>query len=247
MKGGYYNIMINKLDIFIYLEMLFKKSMHNITKEELLNVSTIVIEYKEFDNLGDQIELSQVLHLLPNLKKVTIKNKHITANILADLSLVDLESLSFENCSISNDFTLKTFENLKELFITNCALLDYSILDTINKKIKKIAIINPIDEKIIDISHFLNYLELNELFLERCVVENIDKVSNLSNLKVISLLWSDIVDIHNISVFLNLRELEDVYLSKYYEDLEEVRNLSSQKNVYYDLKHLVFGDNKKNL
>ena len=41
--------MISKFDIIIYLETLLKKNIKNITKEELLNVKSITLEFKESD------------------------------------------------------------------------------------------------------------------------------------------------------------------------------------------------------
>lgn len=239
--------MINKFDILIYLETLFNKSFEKITEEELLSVTRITVEFSDTINLENQIELPQLLYLLPNIKQITISNKHVSKELLDKLFASKIESLSFKNCSISSKCTLDKFENLTELRMINCALLDYTILRSLNKYIRKIAIINPTDSKEIDMTYFSSFTELNELYLEKCIVKNIDKILGLQNLRIISLLLSDIVDPNNISTFLNLRNLKDIYISRRYENLREVKTLSFNKNVYYDLRHLVLVDDIKNL
>lgn len=239
--------MIDKIDILMYLEMLFNKSASEITSEELLNVTTIAIEFSDTISPENQIGISQLLSFLPNIRSITIKNKNISKELIEKLSAIKIESLSFENCSISNNCSLDKFVDLYELRLTNCSLLSFSILSSLNRNIKNISILNPIDEKNIDMTFFSKFTELNELYLEKCVVQNLNKISQLQNLKTLSLLWSEIVDTNHISTLSNLRELKDVYVSRCYESLGEVRTLSQNKNVYYDLNHLVLENNAKGL
>lgn len=234
--------MINKLSILMYLELLFNKPINKITQDELKKVSTITLEYSENGNLEDKIKLSQIINMLPNLKRLTIKNKIISNNLIDELSMLNLESLSFENCSINSIVSLEKFNNLNELHIRNSSLLNYSILKTLNKDINKIFIQNPADENEVDFSLLSNYVKLNELYLEKCIIKNINKILSLQNIKILSMLWSEIVDVDDISLLLNLNNLEDIYISKYYENLESVKQLSLRKNVYYNLNHFALDE-----
>lgn len=231
--------MINKLSILMYLELLFNKPVNKITQDELKKVSTITLEYNENGNSEDEIKLSQIINMLPNLKRLTIKNKIISNSLIDELSILNLESLSFENCSINSIVSLEKFNNLNELYIRNSSLLNYSILKTLNKDINKIFIQNPTDENEVDFSLLSNYVRINELYLEKCIIKNINKILSLQNLKILSVLWSQIVDVDDINLLLNLNNLEDIYISKYYESLESVKQLSLRKNVYYNLNHFV--------
>lgn len=234
--------MLNKINIIMYLETLFNKQFNEISKEELQNVSTITFEYSDTIDEENQNDLIQILQILPNLKKITIKNKIISMDLFDELSKLKIEVLSLDQCSLNNDITLSQFSYLQELNLTRCFLLDFSILDSINSKISKIYISNPFDEKMIDIIHFINYSELKELYLEKCTVKNVEKISDLQNLKVVSFLFSDILDIEHITTLLSIKKLQEVYLSEYYSNLEEVKIIASQKKVYYNLNHLVFND-----
>ncbi len=225
--------------------MLFNKPYSKITSRELSEILNILLEFSDTLDENNQIELSQIIQLLPNLKRITISNSSITNNYINQLSILKIESLLFENCSFSENVCLKNFNNLKDLNFYKCALLDYNILNDLNKEIVKISIINPIDENVIDMNIFINYLNLAELYLENCVIQNINVISKLQNLKIVSFLWSDIVEINKINVLLTLKKLNDIYLSDNYKELDEVKELSSKKHIYFNLNHLVYDDEER--
>ena len=205
--------MINKFQIIIYLEMILKKQFKQMSIEELID-------------------------LLPNLKSIIINNSFVNKNIIDKIKKLKLEKIEFKNCGIENNTSLKDFNNLKELKLINCDMLSYEILKDLSKNLLKVRITNPMDEDLIDLNDIKDYINLEELIIEKCKIKNTNSLENFHNLKLLSLLNSNIDDINQIAVISKLDNLSDVYVPVEYKDENVIKSLN--KNVYFDTSHLVF-------
>ncbi len=226
--------MLSKFNIMMYLEMLFKKSINDITQNELEKVTDLPIEFMRKDNNEDQLSFDEVMGLFPNLKKLTLVNTIISQPFIDRLSLLNLDFLTFDRCSIRSDTSFQTLSSLKEIAIVNCSVLSYEFLKSINNGLSNLSIQNPMDETIVDISQLLYLKNLQSLTLEKCVVNNVDRLREISSLERISFLGSDINSIENNSVFSELPKLKELYISECYNDLD----VPSSVSVYYNLNHL---------
>lgn len=231
--------MISKFDIIMYLETLLKKNIKNITKEELLNVKSITLEFKESDYDEENFDLHDIIKIFPNLEKINLKNGKIDRTTLKILSMVKLKSLSLINCGIQSGLSFQNLLYLKELSIINSSVLNYDFLKTLSKDLKVLLIRNPLDETLINISDIKQYSELSNLYLEKCVVDNIDELISFSELSTLSLLWSDINSIDDSDVFCKIPSLNELYISDCYCTPSLIKKIPKYVNIYKNLNHLV--------
>ena len=117
-------------------------------------------------------------------------------------------------------------------------MLSYEILKDLSKNLLKVRITNPMDEDLIDLNDIKDYINLEELIIEKYKIKNTNSLENFHNLKLLSLLNSNIDDINQIAVISKLDNLSDVYLPVEYKDENVIKSLN--KNVYFDTRHLVF-------
>lgn len=171
--------------------------------------------------------------MLPNLKKVKIKNQLITQVLLNELSLLHLEQLSLENCNLRDNLSFNKLMYLNELSLVNCSFVNDNIFKNLNSNLKSISIINPFDENIIDLTIFTQYNQLASLILEKCIVNNLIALNDLPKLQILSLLYSDISSENELNVLLNLPKLNTLYISEDYQDLEIVQQLMKKINVHF--------------
>ncbi len=228
--------MISKFDIEKYLEIVFRKNIINITKNEMLNLNCITLEFKKTQEDEKTLELSDIIKLFPNLKKIILKNAIINQKILKDLSTIKIEYLEFVNCSIQDEISFKELSFLKELSTTSCSMLNFRFIQTLNSQIQTIIIRKPIDEKTIDISIISNYVNLKNLILENCIIDSIEKLTEFQKLEKLSLLWSEIKQHENINVFNNLPLLKELYISDY--SPEFAKKIPPTIKIYRDYNHL---------
>lgn len=233
---------MTKFELTMYLETLFKKNISKITKEELNSVKTLSIDFND-NNEKDLLEFNEIISILPNLNKITIVNKKINKEDIDNLSTINIEYLKLEKCSIHGPLSLEPLTKIKEISLVNCIVLDFKFLCTMNENIKSISILNPIDEKLIDITYLLKYQKLKSLSLENCTINNINYISNFLYLEIVSLLWSNLYNQLDINIFTNLHNLKELYISCSDQDKENIQKKLPNISVYNNLDHLVIEEN----
>lgn len=233
---------MTKFALIMYLETLFKKNISKITKDELNSVKTLSIDFNDSKE-KDFLEFNEIITILPNLNKITIVNKKLTKEDIDNLSTINIEYLKLEKCSIRGPLSLEPLTQMKEISLVNCIVLDFKFLCTMNENIKSISIINPIDEKLIDITYLSKYKELTSLYLEKCTLNNVNYISNFPYLETISLLWSNPYNQLDSSIFTNFHNLKELYISCSEQDKEKLQKALPNVSVYNNLNHLVIEEN----
>jgi len=224
--------MIEKFDLIMYLETIYKKNIKDITEEEMLKVSSITLEKEKAE---DGFTLYEILKMFPNLKSIGLSNMNIDSKIIDTLSTSHIEELRLTNCILVNDVSLDKISTLRHLETFNCRNMGNDFYKRMNKNIKHLEIINQFDRKEIDILDIKDCKDIEELILEKGKIKNINELSNFSKLKSLSILWSRISNYQDTSFINNIPNLEELYLSKEYDDGMIPHNIK----VYHDLTHLV--------
>lgn len=191
------NIIINDPLIKDYLMYKLSKENAIFTKEDLLQIDELTINYNDKSTL-------KILSLFPNIKSLTIRNFSLynnDFNIL--LSLSNLNSLYFEFCSFENP-SLITSLSLKSLSLVSCNISDYSFIYSLND-LEELCLINAsIDLNMLSSFNNLSYLQLSysnifnsnislnlssleKLYIAHTNIYNLSFLNNLTNMKVLSI------------------------------------------------------------
>ena len=195
-------IMINNQNILNYVMFKLDKLENGFTKDELLKITEIVVNYHEEQEESSNFFLEFLK--FDNLKALTLRNGYIfnddyqfllkltnLTNITFDhcefenadlITSLKLNSLSIINCKINNYTFINLFQNLKSLTIINGKV-------SINKinTLKNLEYLNISYSTITDIESTLNINSLMELHLDNTNITDLTFINNLSNLKKLTI------------------------------------------------------------
>lgn len=195
-------IMINNQNILNYVMFKLDKLENGFTKDELLKITEIVVNYHEEQEESSNFFLEFLK--FDNLKALTLRNGYIfnddyqfllkltnLTNITFDhcefenadlITSLKLNSLSIINCKINNYTFINLFQNLKSLTIINGKV-------SINKinTLKNLEYLNISYSTITDIENTLNINSLMELHLDNTNITDLTFINNLSKLKKLTI------------------------------------------------------------
>jgi phospholipase D1/2 len=186
----------------------------------LLNKETIESDYIGYNNE----KFNKIFSLLSESKTLTSLSLNRNKFTELEISLVNLKTLSLEKNELKKITGLKNLVNLESLYLsgnkfqTICELPDQlKILDMSSNQIK-------------DISGIQEKIGLNCLNLSYNQIDNIDLLSNLTNLVYLNLQGNK--TIKNIKALENMKELTIVSLANnIIEDVEPLKNLNCLRDV----------------
>lgn len=195
-------IMINNQNILNYVMFKLDKLENGFTKDELLKITEIVVNYHKEQEESSNFFLEFLK--FDNLKALTLRNGYIfnddyqfllkltnLTNITFDhcefenadlITSLKLNSLSIINCKINNYTFINLFQNLKSLTIINGKV-------SINKinTLKNLEYLNISYSTITDTENTLNINSLMELHLDNTNITDLTFINNLSNLKKLTI------------------------------------------------------------
>lgn len=177
----------------------FKLNKAYFTEEDLLQINDIILNGRKINGDINIINFDN-LDLIPNLKKIEIKNINISKEQMKTLQ--NLKEISFRNCKIES---IENIRNVTKLTINNSKIGDFEQinqfkniveLDLINIKIENFDFLKALSNlqvlRIKNVEKFLlekiNFpLPIKYLSIEG--VEHIDKelLQNFDNLEVLSI------------------------------------------------------------
>lgn len=152
-----------------------------IDREDLKKVKNITIN--RYDLLGQEtnIEISD-LSFLTNLESCIISNYQITEKDIASLNtLTNLKTIQFSYCDFKN-ITTKVKLNLNYIILEICKNVNLDIFSE-NRMIENLRIIH--DN--IDIREIEKFNQIRNLYLQKCQIINIDRITNLKQLQYVNL------------------------------------------------------------
>ena len=194
--------MINNQNILNYVMFKLDKLENGFTKDELLKITEIVVNYHKEQEESSNFFLEFLK--FDNLKALTLRNGYIfnddyqfllkltnLTNITFDhcefenadlITSLKLNSLSIINCKINNYTFINLFQNLKSLTIINGKV-------SINKinTLKNLEYLNISYSTITDTENTLNINSLMELHLDNTNITDLTFINNLSNLKKLTI------------------------------------------------------------
>ncbi|HOZ88881.1 MAG TPA: hypothetical protein PK737_01420 [Bacilli bacterium] len=210
-------MIINNESLKKFLIVILNKKAENITEEDLSKIKMVRIS-----NTPNQNEKSNTFSDLKNfgnLEKLVVANTVIkAADISILMSLPSLESLEFEHCAFESAGFLSSLKEIKILILNNCIVADYSFIEKLSN-LTELQILNPCDETEFDIALINNHNLLKKLYLEYCILKNIEllKLSELEELSVLN------TEINNFNFIASCPNIKLMYISERYEELPIIK------------------------
>lgn len=191
--------MINNSILKNYISFKLDKDINDITKEDLINIEDIFLDYEETSSFN-----YDELLIFFNLKELTLRNFPIDNSVYyIFLSLPKLKSITFDNCSFINP-NINAALDIEELFLINCHIENYNFI-YIMDKLKRLSIINGKVElnklnklnnleylrisnsNVKDFNHNIMLNKLNTLYIDNTNIKDLNIISNLNNLNVLGI------------------------------------------------------------
>lgn len=221
--------MIENQSLKLFLISKFNKNIDEITDEEFNSLDSIAISGLDVLYHEDKIDFELIVKIFPNLKSITISSYDLSDKDIEILSRLNLEEVNFNDCLFNElNVKLNIFDSLKSLSFVNCVSSDYSYLECDFENLIRLHVINPKDEVQLDID-IINALNLNELFLDSCIVTNLDRITKFSKCESLMILWTYITS-EEVEKLYELSALKKLYISEEYID-EEQKNRFTSNNV----------------
>ncbi len=224
-------MIISNESIKRYLTVILNKEVSVMTKDDLTSVKTIRMSKQ---NQKDQtLEEMNDLLKFSNLEKLVIFNSLITADdIILLKSIKSLKTIVFEHCAFANEKELTHLNGLQGLLMNNCMLNSYDFIAGFNT-LEEFEVINPSDENIIDVARIINNKLIKRLYLENCILINLDQLS-CPQLVEISFINTEIKDF----LFINKCPcLKTIYVPERYfktPEIDDIKAKISVKTSYVD-------------
>ena len=190
---------INNENLANYVMFKLNKLVNDFSEDELNQIEEIIINYDD-EEQSSFIFLEELLKF-NKLRSLTLRNGYIyndNYNIFTKLN--NLEDITFEKCEFENKNYI-TKLNLKSLSFYNCKISDYSFVNSLTN-LEELSIVNGnIDMDVINTLTNLVYLEISnsnikgiiksdkikELHIDYTDIENFDFLNNINSLERLSI------------------------------------------------------------
>lgn len=173
-----------------------KINFEDVTEEDLLNISDLVLKYKSFDGKFSNIDLS-IINFFPNLRKIRIIEYEITQEFILLLDKFEkLENIEFHKCNMKKVNFSNLNKNIKKIRFSDCGILDfkYPIGEYID-----------IEKSEIDFKN-LSFDEVKYLYIIDSIIKNGYNLDKFENIEIVCLDATKIFD-------KNLNLMEDIKVS----------------------------------
>lgn len=183
---------------------------------------------------------------LENLRYLNLNENDIKefSNIIYNLGA--LEALFLEDCNLKGEINLGNSNSLTELSLNN------NEIEKISAHLPNIKIISVTHNQITNISTFLNFDTLEELWISENPISSIKGISRLAQLELLAI---EDTDIEDISELRSISTFNSIYLDRNYDRESIVFMQDNFKNgdmytkqyilsIRHDLKIRGNGDNK---
>ena len=213
-----------------FLEFFFKKSLRNISKEEVNEVQSFSISG---DSEKFQLDLEDLV-IFPNLKTINIYDAMVSAS---DIEMIrNISSIRFHRCSFENEEDLSSLTSVSTLEFLNCYFVSYDFLKKLSQ-LESLAIVKPESEKKVCCGDLSDYQHLNFLNLSYCRLEDFSKILSCSELKILDVLGVDLPD-DCLDIIKKFSKLEKVFIDSRYYDFD----FSFPFKIYSNYRDFLFDD-----
>ncbi|MDD6272332.1 MAG: hypothetical protein PUA90_02295 [bacterium] len=220
--------MIKNYNLELFLSNYFGKNIKEVTKEELEQLESISLDGLNIDSFYEKIDIKEVLNLFPKLNSIVINNYVFTDEDIKLINTLNIIEYSFYKCDFKSIKEKELFKHAQILMFENCAFKNYEFLQNNFDNLEVLCISNPKDEEKIDIN-LLNAPKLNELYLEKCLVNNLNLMEKYNNLEFINILGTDITK-EEILKLTNMEKLSILVVGEEYIDNEIIEKFNN-KNI----------------
>jgi len=184
--------MIKSATLLEIIKIILNKE--EILENDLNEIKDLTLNRLKLNGLPNDIDLSE-LKFFSNLKTLTLINFEIDRKCLENINKNQyLESIQFSKCNFKDILPINS--SVKYLIIDNCKNIKYNIIN--NNKIVKII------DTTINLSEATQLRNTEELYLQKCQINNSLSLLNCNNLKYLNLDGSFIDDI-NVLKSLNIK------------------------------------------
>ena len=212
-----------------FLCTILNKKIDDITKTDIEQFERIVFNGKRYDNTDNKVNYD-IVNDMPNLKDVCISNEKFDAakaNVLNSIIRLDLDSCEIITKDIFKD------NKLEELSMFRCNVDSYDNLIENLHSLSKLEIVNPSDENEIDLSKISP--KIITLDLRECIINNIQCLESFDSCENLCL-FRTYIDISKSDIFLKMKSLKKLIVSKEYISDEVINELTNKGiKVKFDL------------
>lgn len=175
----------------------FKLDKTDFTKEDLLQINDIILNGRKINGDINIINFND-LDLLPNLKKIEIKNINISKEHMKKLQ--NLEEISFRNCKIES---IEDINRVTKLTINNSQIGDFEQIN----RFKDIVELNLINIKIENFDFLKELISLQVLKIKNVEKFSLEKINFPLPIKYLSIEGVEHIDEKLLKNFYNLEVL----------------------------------------
>lgn len=210
---------IKNENLNLFLQSKFRKSADLLTEEECASVDRLPFSGK-FD-VPENLKIDfSILRYFPNVTSITVQNAYLTIEDLKEISKYgNIKDFSFSKCMF-DDFVLNELQAAEKLELRGCFNEEYSFLSKLSK-LFSLNITNPYTEVAINLSLLKENDCINELILDRCVVDHFEALTG-KKIECLSLLWvelpSDYLEVINSMNSLQRLYIKDKYNSEQFQN-----------------------------
>ena len=215
-------VTIDNKELANYLMFKLDKLENAFSEEELEQVEELVLNPYDINEEYHELDLD-ILKYFKNLKTISFSNLLITDLDFENLyKMPNLTSLNFDKCTFENINKITSL-NLLELSIINCDIEDFSFVYDLNT-LKSLSIINGN----LSLSNINNLKDLVFLEISSSSVTDIEKLS----LPLLEELYIDKTNINNLDIVIDLPNLKKLGLSsEQYENNKSIIETLQKRNV----------------
>lgn len=215
-------ITIDNSELANYLMFKLDKLENAFSEEELEQIEELVLNPYDIDEEYHELNLD-ILKYFKNLKTISFSNLLITDFDFENLyTMPNLTSLNFDKCTFENINKITSLD-LLELSIINCDIEDFSFIYDLNT-LKSLSVINGN----LSLSKINNLQNLVFLEISSSSVTDIEKLS----LPLLEELYIDKTDINNLDIVTALSKLKKLGLSReQYENNRSIIEVLQKRNV----------------
>lgn len=231
--------MIDNFNLELFLSIYFGKNIKEITKEDLNCLKILSLDGKNIDDKKSNLDFKKTLSLFPNLEKLSISNYKFSNKDIDEISKKNILEYNFYKCDFTNISNLNEINHVINLSLERCSFKDYNFLNYEFSNLKVLSICNPSDEEEINLLQ-LNSININKLYLERCIVTNFKNIITYKSLEFVNILNTSITN-DELLCFANCNNLKKLYVSNKYVNNDTLKILKSKCiDVKFDVRELTY-------
>ncbi len=231
--------------IKIQFQALLNKPMDSITPEDLDTLKVMAINSKGLPPEEAEKNAIEVMKVCKKLEELNFTYTFITKAIVEELGKTSIKRLSFSNCAFEDEDNVVFAPGVNYIKMHNCFLDNYEhFLSNLPEALETLYIAYPSDEAIIKTSILKRLKALKRLILDGCIVQFDDL--NLPECNYLSLLGTEITS-ESAKKISTMPKLQKMFISRRFNELDEINELSKKIDIKNDLSEYVFEDEPKKL